>query len=174
MRRQQASPSLFYIMTISFIVAMARNRVIGSEGKVPWKLPVDMKRFRMLTMGKPVVMGRKTFESIGKALPGRLNIVMTHDVSFRAIDCRVVTSHEEALNVVSGYDEVMVIGGEAIFKEFLSIANRIYLTVIDMEVGGDTFFPEIDMNQWYEVKREDHMPDERNSYRYTFVTLEKK
>jgi len=153
---------------------MARNRVIGNLGKVPWNLPADMKRFRAITMGKPVVMGRKTFESIGKALPGRLNIVMTRNASFRAAGCQVVASREEALHVAGGYDEVMVIGGEGIFKEFLSITDCIYLTVIDTEVSGDTFFPEIDMSQWREVKREDHVPDKRNSYRYTFITLEKK
>lgn len=161
-------------MIISFIVAMSANRVIGNAGKIPWILPADMKRFRALTMGKPVVMGRKTFESIGKVLPGRLNMIMTRDALFQAQGCRIATSRDNALTAAGDVKEVMIIGGEEIFKEFLPIANRIYLTVIDTEVKGDTFFPMIDGAEWREVEHEDHTPDEKNKYRYTFITLEKK
>lgn len=161
-------------MVISLIAAMSANRVIGNAGKIPWKLPADMKRFRVVTMSKPVIMGRKTFESIGHALPGRLNIVMTRDALFRAQDCRVVTSREDALAATSDAEEVMVIGGEGIYKEFLPIANRIYLTIVDAEMEGDAFFPVINDAEWHEVEHEEHEPDEKNKYCYTFITLEKK
>lgn len=160
-------------MIISLIAAMSANRVIGSMGKIPWKLPVDMKRFHTLTIGKPVIMGRKTFESIGNALPGRLNIVMTRDGAFRAQGCRMVTSREDALTIAGDVGEVMIIGGEGIYKEFLPIADRIYLTVIDAEMKGDTFFPAINDAEWREVSREEHEPDKKNNYRYTFTTLER-
>lgn len=161
-------------MTISLIAAMSANRVIGNAGNIPWKLPADMKRFRALTMGKPVIMGRKTFESIGKALPGRLNIVMTRDASFHPQDCRVATSRDDALAIAGDATEAMIIGGEVIFKEFLPIANRIYLTVIDTEIKGDAFFPAIDMIEWHEITHEEYKPDEKNLYSYAFITLEKK
>lgn len=161
-------------MIISLIVAMARNRVIGNAGEIPWKLTEDMRRFRLTTMGKPIIMGRKTFESIGRVLPGRLNIVMTRDPLFHAEECRVATSREDALAIAGDAKEVMIIGGEVIFKEFLPIANRIYLTVIDKQIKGDTFFPMIDDAEWSEIEREEHEPDEKNKYRYTFITLEKK
>ena len=163
-----------HFMIISLIVAMARNRVIGNAGKIPWKLPADMKRFRALTMGKPVVMGRKTFESIGKPLPGRTNIVMTRDPSLRAEGCRVVSSCEEAIAAAADAGKVMIIGGEEIYKEFLSIAHRINLTVIDVELQGDALFPEVNLAEWHEVNREKHGSDEKNPCAYTFVTLEKK
>lgn len=161
-------------MIISLIAAMARNRVIGNAGNIPWKLPADMKRFRMLTMGKPIIMGRKTFESIGGALPDRINIVMTRDTSFRAEGCRIAASRQDALAIAGDAQEIMVIGGEGIYKEFLPIARRMYLTVIDAEMEGDAFFPVINDTEWREVEREKHTPDEKNKYRYTFVTLQKK
>lgn len=161
-------------MTISLIVAMSRNRVIGASGAIPWKLPADMRQFRALTMGKPIIMGRKTFESIAHALPGRKNIVMTRDGLFRAEGCHVASSREEALASARGHDEVMVIGGEGIYKEFLPIADRIYLTLIDEEFAGDAFFPELDMARWKETGRTSHEPDAKNEYPYTFITLEKK
>ncbi len=161
-------------MIISLIVAMSANRVIGNAGKIPWKLPADMRRFRLVTMGKPVIMGRKTFESIGSALPGRLNIVMTRDESFRAEGCRIVTSRDDALIAVGDAQEVMVIGGEGIYREFLPFAQRIYLTIIDTEIEGDAFFPVTNDVEWREIVHEEHKPDEKNKYCYTFITLEKK
>ncbi len=119
-------------------------------------------------------MGRRTFTSIGRALPGRLNIVMTRDASFEALGCVIAPSRGEALRLAGNADEVMVIGGEGVFKEFLPVANRIYLTLIDVEPQGDTFFPEIDSAEWQEVNREEHESDEKNLYAYTFLTLEKK
>ena len=163
-------------MIISLIAAMGRNRVIGNAGDIPWmgKAPADLKYFRDVTRGKPVIMGRKTFTSIGHALSGRLNIVMTRDALFEAPGCVIAPSRGEALRLAGNADEVMVIGGEGVFKEFLPVANRIYLTLIDVEPQGDAFFPEIDSAEWQEVNREEHESDEKNLYACTFLTLEKK
>lgn len=161
-------------MIISLIVAMSANRVIGNAGVIPWKLPADMNRFRITTMGKPIIMGRKTFESIGHALPGRTNIVMTRDRSFHAEGVRIVLSRKEAITAAGDADEVMVIGGEGIYKEFLPIAHRIYITIVDVKLQGDAFFPEVNTAEWREINREEHKSDEKNPYAYTFLTLEKK
>lgn len=129
-------------MPVAIIAAMSRNRVIGRHGKIPWHLPADLRRFRELTTGQTIIMGRKTFESIGKALPGRSTIVVSRDISFTAIGCRVARSVEEALSL--GGDRLLFIcGGGEIYRKALDIADVIYLTVIDVEIDGDTFFPEI-------------------------------
>ena len=156
-------------MIISLIAAMGRNYVIGKDNSLPWKLPEDMKRFKELTLNKPVVMGRKTFESIGKPLPDRKNIILTRDKNYSVQGCIVVHSAEEALKAAKGTEEVMIIGGEQIFKEFLPIANKMYLTFIDEEFEGDAYFPEYSVNEWKEVKKEEH----ENDYKYAFVDLEK-
>lgn len=161
-------------MIISLIAAMSANRVIGNAGKIPWKMPADMKHFRDITRDKPVIMGRRTFESIGHALPERTNIVMTRDRTMHAEGCRIGNSREEAIALAGNADEIMVIGGEVIYKEFLSLAHRIYLTIIDVELRGDAFFPEINFAEWQETSREEHKSDEKNPYAYTFITLEKK
>ncbi|MDP3778719.1 MAG: dihydrofolate reductase [bacterium] len=163
-------------MIISLIAAMGRNRVIGNSGDIPWmgNVPADLKYFRDVTRGKPVIMGRKTFISIGHALPDRINIVMTRDAALEAPGCMIALSREEAIRMADDADEVMVIGGEGVFKEFLPVANRIYLTLIDVALQGDTFFPELDPAVWQEVSREEHQSDEKNLYAYTFLTLEKK
>lgn len=160
-------------MIISLVAAMGRNRVIGKDNALPWKLPADMKRFREITTGHPIVMGRATFESIGRALPNRLNIVMTRDKNYTAEGCRIVHSLQEALQAGAGNDEVMVIGGTSIFVQFLPLAERIYLTVIDHDFEGDAYFPEFDETQWRETERRAYEPDEKNLYRYTFLTLER-
>ena len=161
-------------MIISLIVAMGRNRVIGKDNALPWKLPADMKRFREITTGKPIIMGRKTFESIGAVLPNRTNIVMTRDADFRADGCVVVHSPEEALRAAKGAEEVVVIGGSSIFEQFLPKIVRMYLTVIDEDFEGQSLFPEFDSREWREVERHGFLPDEKNIYSYTFLTLEKK
>ena len=161
-------------MIISLIAAMGRNRVIGADNALPWDLPADMKRFRQLTMGKPIIMGRKTFESIGKALPGRVNIVMTRDADLRAEGCVVVHSPEEALRAAGDVPEAVVIGGGSIFGQFLPMAQRMYLTMIDKDFQGEAVFPEFDADDWRESERRDCAPDEKNAYSYTFLTLEKK
>lgn len=175
-------------MIISIIAAMAQNRVIGKNNALPWKLPADMEHFRQLTAGKPVIVGQKTFESIGKALPGRTNIVLTLDKNFQAPGCIAAYSIEEALQIAKGgsealallppknkgAEEVMVIGGVSIYKQFLPLADRLYLTVIEGEFEGDAFFPEFDWQDWKETEKKENFPDKDNPYKYTFLTLEKK
>ena len=152
---------------------MGRNRVIGKDNALPWKLPADMKRFVAVTTGKPVIMGRKTFDSIGKALRDRTNIVVTREADFRADACVVVHSIDEALAPAGDVPEVMVIGGSSIFEQVLPKAGRIYLTIINEDFDGQSLFPELNMDEWCEVERHDFAPDEKNIYSYTFVTLEK-
>lgn len=162
------------IMRISIIAALSKNRVIGKDNKLPWNLPGDLKRFKKLTLGKPVIMGQKTFESIGKALPGRINIVLTQDKSFRPENCVVAYSLREALKASRAAEEVMIIGGSSVFEQFLPLASRMYLTLIDEEFDGDVFFPEFNRSDWQETARSENRPDKENIYKYTFVTLEKK
>lgn len=158
---------------IALIAAMAENRVIGRENRLPWRLPADLRRFKSVTMGKPVIMGRKTYESIGKPLPGRSNIVVTRDPDYRAPGCQVVHSLGQALEAGAGHAEVMVIGGAELYREALGRAERMYLTLIRAEVEGDTLFPDIEPQQWRELERESHCADEKNQYDYDFVTLQR-
>ena len=161
-------------MIISLIAAMGKNNVIGNKGKLPWNLPADMKYFRDKTLGKPVIMGRKTFESIGKPLPERTNIIITHDQNYKAEGCIVVHSADEAIKAVEDAEEVMVIGGSQIYKEFLPKANKMYLTIINNDFEGDTYFPEYKIEEWKETAYEEHERDKDNQYNYTFITLERK
>ena len=158
-------------MRIAIIAAMDRNRLIGSRGDLPWHLPADLRRFKQTTMGKPIVMGRKTFDSIGRPLPGRENLVVSRNPAFRAEGVRVFASVDGALDSVKDKDEVICIGGAALNEALLPRAERMYLTRIDYAFEGDVWFPGYDLADWLEVSREDHAPDERNSYRFTFVTL---
>ena len=159
---------------ISFVVAMARNGVIGRDSTLPWRLPEDLRRFKAITMGKPILMGRKTFESIGKPLPGRTNIVLTRDRGWRAQGVVVVYSVEEALEQARDTPELVVIGGAEIYRLFMPIAERIYLTHVHADVLGDTVFPDFDPTQWVEVERCEYPADERHAYAVSFVTLERK
>lgn len=152
---------------------MAENRVIGRENRLPWRLPADLRRFKSVTMGKPVIMGRKTYESIGKPLPGRSNIVVTRDPDYRAPGCQVVHSLEQALEAGAGHAEVMVIGGAELYRQALGRAQRMYLTLVRAEVEGDTLFPDIEPQQWRELERESHRADEKNQYDYDFVILQR-
>jgi len=140
-------------MIISLVVAMARNRVIGRAGTIPWDLPADRRRFRELTMGHSLIMGRKTFESIGRPLPGRETIVVTRQAGYRAAGCLVAHSLAEALAQARGSDEVFVCGGGELYREALPLAGRLYLTLLAAEVEGDTFFPELPAEQFREVAR---------------------
>jgi len=159
-------------MRISLIAAMAGSRrVIGAAGGMPWKMPADMKRFRSLTLGKPIVMGRKTHESIGLVLPGRRNIVLTRDPLFRAGGCDVVHDLPAALAAAGEVEELMVIGGAAIYRLFLPRARTQYLTLIDAEIDGDTFYPEHDAALWREMACERFEADSRHPHPYRFVTL---
>ena len=159
-------------MIISLIAAVAKNGVIGKNNALPWHLPADMKHFRDLTRGKPVIMGSKTFESIGKPLPNRLNIVLSSDPQYKVEGVTVVGSIDDALNAAGDVPEIMVIGGGSIYKQFLPRANRIYLTLIHADFEGDAFFPEYDKNEWKEVVREENPADQENVYPYSFVILE--
>lgn len=149
---------------------MGKNRVIGKDNALPWDLPEDLKRFRELTAHKPVIMGRKTFEAIGRPLPNRKNIIITRNKKYRADGCVVVNTKEQALKEAQGSEEVMVIGGEQIFREFFPIANKMYLTFIDEDFEGDTYFPEYNENEWKEVKREKHKSEK---YEFVFVDFER-
>ena len=163
-------------MIISLIAAMGKNRVIGNKGKLPWHMPADMKYYKDKTKGKTVIMGRKTFESMGnKPLPNRANIIITRDQNYKVEDAIIVHSAEEAVKEAEKYktDEVMVIGGSEIYKEFLPRANRIYLTMIDGMFEGDAFFPEYDITEWKEISYEEHEMDAKNPYDYRFVVLER-
>ena len=160
-------------MIISVIVATANNGVIGKEGGLPWYLPADLAHFKQTTMGHPIIMGRKTHESIGKALHGRRNIIITHDKDYHAEDCEVVISLEEALQLVSGAGEVFIIGGQSIYELALPRTDRIYLTRVDADIPGDKYFL-YEPAQWQEVSVEKHSPDDKNQYPYEFVLLERK
>ena len=143
---------------ISLLVAMARNHVIGRDNKLPWHLPADLKRFKRLTVGKPVIMGRKTYESIidqlGKLLPERDNIVVTRNAQYQAPGAQVATSLKQAIEMAGSAEEIFIIGGGQIFEESLPIATHIYLTLIDADVPGDAYFPQIDWHEWKISSRE--------------------
>jgi len=165
-------------MIISLIWAMADNRVIGIENRLPWRLPADMKWFRQNTMGKPIIMGRLTFESFGaKPLPGRRNIVISRDPnygdSFTEEEIEVYTSIESALEALKEIEEVMIIGGMSLYKQALPLANRLYMTLVHAELEGDAWFPEFDSKGWNQVSRTDHDSDANNPYPYSFVILNK-
>lgn len=158
---------------IAFVVAFDRRRVIGKAGGLPWRLPDDMKRVRALTVGKPLIMGRRTYDSIGRPLPQRTNIVLTRDPGFRADGVLVARNVDDALRLAGDAPEVIVFGGADIFRAFLPMADRLYLTEVDADVGGDTFFPEIDLRDWREVERVEHPKDERHPYAFRFLTLDR-
>ena len=161
-------------MKLSLIAAMADNRVIGIENRLPWNLPADMKWFRQHTLGKPVIMGRKTFESIGKALPQRTNIVVSRDETFSAPGCQVVGDLAAALEAVKDAEEAMVIGGASFYQQTLPRADRLYLTLIHADVEGDAWFPQINFSEWQALERQDHRADDKNGYDYSFLILERK
>lgn len=158
---------------ISFIVAMDKNRVIGRNNKLPWHLPADLAYVKKTTMGHPLLMGRKTYESIGRPLPGRTNIVFTRNPHYEAEGCVVVHSVEEAIRKF-GDGELFIFGGAVIYRLFLPVADRMYVTEIEHEFEGDTFFPEIDPAEWREISRVKGVRDEKNPYDYYFVVYERK
>jgi dihydrofolate reductase len=162
-------------MIVSLIVAMDRRRGIGKDNRLPWRLSADLKRFRELTMGHHLIVGRKTFESIGKPLPGRQMIIVTRQAGFHAEGCFVVNSVDDALRLARkrGESEVFVIGGAEIYAQTLALAVRLYLTLVDAEVDADTFFPEFDENEWLVQDMAQHEADEKNQYSFTFKLLVK-
>ncbi len=154
---------------ISIIVAMANNRVIGKDNDMPWHLPADLKHFKSVTLGKPIIMGRKTYESIGRPLPGRQNIIVSRNSDYHIEGCDVVNSLEKAIELVKDVEEVMIIGGGKLYAQALTSADRLYLTFIDLDVDGDTQFPDYSTLDLREIKRERHARDENNPYDYEFV-----
>ncbi len=161
-------------MLISLIVAMAKNRVIGRGNQMPWHLPADLRHFKSVTLGKPVIMGRKTFESIGRPLPGRRNVVISRNANWHADGVESVNSLDAALALVQDADEVMIIGGGQLYREALPLAQRLYLTHIELPVSdADTWFPDYSQYQWQQCAEELHDPDEKNPYHYRFETLER-
>lgn len=154
---------------ISLIAAMANNRVIGKDNQMPWHLPADLGHFKAITLGKPIIMGRKTYESIGRPLPGRKNIVISRDKSYKLEGCETASSLEEAITLVSEVEEIMIIGGGNLYSQALPHADKLYLTFIDLDVDGDTQFPKYEDLKLTEIKREKHLKDEKNPYDYQFV-----
>ncbi len=156
---------------ISLIVAMTDDRVIGRDNKLPWHLPEDLARFKRLTMGHPIVMGRKTFESIGKALPGRQNIVVTRNRSWNASGIDIAKSLSEAISKATRKDEVFIIGGASVFQEALPMADRLYLTIVHAVIPGDTFFPPFKLEPTYKiVEQTQHKSDAGEKFTFSFVT----
>ena len=156
--------------TVTIIAAMARNRTIGLAGAIPWRLPGELRHFKETTMGKPIVMGRKTWESIGRALPGRQNIVVTRNREYCAEGCLVVRSLPRAIERAEG-DEIMVIGGGQLYRQALPVANRMVLTLVDCTPAADTWFPEWNENEWSEISRRSQAIDENNELAYEVVEL---
>jgi len=162
-------------MLISFVVAAANNNTIGKDGKMPWHLPGDMRHFKNITWGMPVLMGRKTFESIGKALPGRKNIVLTSQAGWQAEGVIPVNNIKDAIFIAKETDatELMVIGGGEVYKHLMEKAKRIYLTRVEAEPEGDTFFPDMNPREWHLASHKNHEADEKNAYNYSFELWER-
>jgi dihydrofolate reductase len=160
--------------TISIIVAASTNDVIGRDGELPWHLPDDLTHFKRLTTGKPIIMGRKTYESIGRPLPDRQNIVMTRNTTFEAPGCDVVATAEAALAAAGDAEEVMIIGGSGVYDTFLPMADRIFLTRVRADVEGDVRFPVPDTTEWKQVSLEPHDKDERHAYAFDFTVYERR
>jgi dihydrofolate reductase len=158
---------------ISIIVALAENGVIGSDNRLPWHLPDDLKRFKALSLGKPIVMGRRTFESIGRALPGRTNIVVSRRPGLAIEGTVVAQSLDAALAAAGSAPEVVIIGGAEIFRQALPRTDVIHLTRVHARVAGDVVFPDLDPGEWREIALEHHTADERHQYAFTFVTLQR-
>lgn len=160
---------------VSLIWAMGENRVIGRDNALPWHLPADLKHFRTLTTGHHIIMGRKTYESFPRPLPDRTHVVVTSDPHYRAAPgCIVVHNVDAALDAARNNSEIFVIGGASLYAQMLSRADRLYITLIHAAFAGDARFPEFDWDDWTEVSREQHAPDERNPYAYTFLALKRK
>ena len=160
-------------MLISIVVAASTNNVIGVGGELPWRLADDLKNFKAITLGKPIIMGRLTWESIGRPLPGRQNIVMSRQSSFTADGCDVVTTPAAALAAAGAAEEVMIIGGGRIYEMFLPKARRLYLTRVHADIDGDTFFPAIEATDWQLLDSEARVADASNEYAFDFKVYER-
>lgn len=160
-------------MKVSLIVAMDKNRVIGKDNDIPWRIPNDWQYVKKMTTGHSIILGRKNFESIGRALPNRRNIVLTRDLNFSFPGCEIAHSKEEALALCENEAEIFIFGGEEIYKMFLPDVEKMYITKIDHAFVGDTFFPEVDFAEWNEVSVEKGMKNDANPYDYYFHVYEK-
>ena len=159
-------------MIKTIVVAISRNHVIGKDNKLLWHLPADLKHLKEITTGHTVIMGRKTYDSVGRPLPNRRNIIITRrDIVVSG--CEVVHNIEEAIDLCKAEAEVFILGGAEIYKQAVYLTDRIYLTIVHQDFDGDSFFPKIDKAEWREVSREDHQPDEKNHLPYSFITLER-
>ncbi len=160
-------------MKISLIAAISTNLVIGSRNRLPWYIPEDLKNFKHLTMGKPILMGRKTFESIGRALPGRVNIVLTRNQNYRPAGCRIFSNIADALQAFAECSEMMVIGGASFYEQMLPVADTMYLTVIDHIFDGDAYFPSFDTSVWNEHSRREYEQQNEPFLKYSFRVYRK-
>ncbi|MCA9731605.1 MAG: dihydrofolate reductase [Deferribacteres bacterium] len=161
-------------MPISIIVAMARNRVIGRDNELPWRLSDDLKLFKKHTMGNTIVMGRKTWQSIGRPLPGRTNVVLTRDAAFSVPGCEVVHSFDEILALDAPGKEIFIIGGAAVYANALPHASQLYLTEVEADIQGDVFFPPLDLSLWQETQKQHFLKNANNQFNFVFRLLEKK
>ncbi len=162
------------MVCLTLIAAVARNGVIGTAGGLPWRLPADLQHFKALTLGKPMLMGRRTWDSLGRPLPGRRNLVVTRQAGFVASGAEVFATVESALSTCDAVEEVMVIGGGELYAQLLERAAVLELTQVEAEVAGEAFFPAFNAADWREVARESHAADERHAYPYTFLRLERR
>jgi dihydrofolate reductase len=159
-------------MIVSAVVAIAQNHAIGKDNKLLWHLPNDLKHFKNITSGHTVIMGRKTYDSVGKPLPNRRNIIITRQ-QIEIPGCEVVNSIDAALALCADEEEVFIVGGAEIYKQAMPLTDKIYLTIVHQDFDGDTYFPEIKANIWKETERKDHQPDDRHALPYSFITLER-
>lgn len=159
-------------MTVSIVVAIAENHAIGKDNKLLWHLPKDLKHFKEITTDGTVIMGRKTYDSVGKPLPNRRNIIITRQ-QIEIAGCEVVNSLQAALDLCQGLEEVFIVGGAEIYKQAMPLTDRIYLTIVHQKFEGDTYFPEIKPDTWRETERADHEADEKNAFPFSFITLER-
>lgn len=162
------------MVQLAIIVATDRQGLIGKDNDLPWRLSADLGYFKRVTMGKPLIMGRRTHESIGRPLPGRKNIILTSDSQYQAQGCTVCHSLQQALIECGDASEAMVMGGASLYEQFLNQADKLYLTLVDTQLEGDTWFPDWDKAQWQQLSREDHQADEKNEYPYSFIVYQRK
>ncbi len=156
---------------ISIIAAMGKNKEIGIDNSLPWEIKEDLIHFKKKTMGKPVIMGQKTFESVGKPFPGRTNIILSQDKNFKHQDCLIAESIDDALKKAGDVNEIMIIGGASVYPQFLPLADRMYLTLINDNFKANVFFPDFDFSEWKEIEKENK---ESKKYKYAFIVLDKK
>lgn len=162
-------------MKISAIAAMSENRIIGKNNQLPWHLPADLQHFKTITMGSPILMGRKTYESIGRPLPGRMNLIMTRNTLFEAPGCIVISSIEEAIKQANatGSQELFIIGGADIYQQLLPAIDRLYLTIVEGSFDGDAYFPQLNPKDWQETEKQTFFADTNNPHDYRFIVLDR-